>query len=141
MKTSSAKPKGRRSGLSQANAPAPAYASASPLDFQEPWRDDAGSSDAHAAESVHQRQPAKQRPVVMPVVTEELPEDWEEAASASDAAGDGAGAASEAAPVTKDLDHAAPVAAAQSGQAIASAAPIDAFGQQPGLHFGGQCVQ
>ena len=131
VKTSSTKPKGRRPGPSQANAPAPAYASASPLDFQEPWRDDAGSSDDHAAESVNQRRPPKQRPIVMPAVTEELPEDWEEAASATDAADEGAEAATEAAAVTKSLDHAACVAAAQSDEAIASAAPTDAFGQQP----------
>ena len=131
VKTSSTKPKGRRPGPSQANARAPAYASASPLDFQEPWRDDAGSSDDHAAESVNQRRPPKQRPIVMPAVTEELPEDWEEAASATDAADEGAEAATEAAAVTKSLDHAACVAAAQSDEAIASAAPTDAFGQQP----------
>ena len=131
VKTSSTKPKGRRPGPSQANAPAPAYASASPLDFQEPWRDDAGSSDDHAAESVNQRRPPKQRPNVMPAVTEELPEDWEEAASATDAADKGAEAATEAAAVTKSLDHAACVAAAQSDEAIASASPTDAFGQQP----------
>ena len=131
VKTSSTKPKGRRPGLSQANAPAPAYASASPLDFQEPWRDDAGSSDDHSAESVSQRRPPKQRPVMLPVVTEELPEDWEEAASAADAADEGAEAAVEAAAVTKGVDHAAPMAPAQSDEAKASAAPMDASGQQP----------
>lgn len=131
VKTSSTKSKGRRPGLSQANAPAPAYASASPLDFQEPWRDDAGSSDDHSAESVSQRRPPKQRPVMLPVVTEELPEDWEEAASAADAADEGAEAAVEAAAVTKGVDHAAPMAPAQSDEAKASAAPMDASGQQP----------
>ncbi|KAL0033761.1 hypothetical protein WJX77_004297 [Trebouxia sp. C0004] len=128
VKTSGTKPKGRRPGPSQANAPAPAYASASPLDFQEPWRDDAGSSDDHSADSANQRRLPKHRSVVMPVVTEELPEDWEEAASATDAAEEGAEAATEAAAVTKGLDHAAPGATAQSD---ASAAPTDALGQQP----------
>jgi len=131
VKTSSTRPKGRRLGPSHANAPAPAYASASPLDFQEPWKDDAGSSDDHSAESVNQRRPPKQHPVVMPAVTEELPEDWEEAASAADAADEGAEAATEAAAVTKGVNHAAPLAAAQSDEAIASAAPTHASGQQP----------
>ncbi len=67
---------------------------------------------------------------MLPVVTEELPEDWEEAAAAADAADEGTEAATEAAAVTEAVDHAASVAAPQADAAIGSAAPTDACGQQ-----------
>ena len=90
VKTSGPRPKGRRPGAEQADGPGPGatpgYASASPLDFQEPWRDDAGPSDDHSGPAPARQRP-QQRPVVMPAVSEdELPEDWEEAASAADSA-------------------------------------------------------
>ena len=120
VKTSSSRSKGRVQHTGTGNGPAaratPAYASASPLDFQEPWRDEpelSGSSrdPTRHAGSIQQRQ----RQAVMPVVSEdEMPEDWEEAAVAADSADENiaeaaaaAGAAdegaAEAAPAVDDI--------------------------------------
>lgn len=98
VKTAGSKAKGRGQGASREAAlgsrAAPAYASSSPLDFQEPWRDEPGSSGHQAGNkgsSRQRQQQHNQKPVAMAAVSEdELPDDWEEAASAADAADEGA---------------------------------------------------
>ena len=93
MKSSGSRPTGRGPRTAQETARGtPAYASASPLDSQEPWRDEPESSGNHPGTgSVTQRQQQQQkhRPLVMaPVSEDDLPEDWEEAASEGAAADD-----------------------------------------------------
>lgn len=84
MKASGARAKGREHTTGLSNGPsaraASAYASASPLDFQEPWRDEPEASSQNRRSVITD---LKQRRPVAPAVSEdELPEDWEEAASA-----------------------------------------------------------
>ena len=93
VKTSGSRAKGRgQSSASAGPRDTPAYASASPLDFQEPWRDEPESSGSsnqlpQVVGSREQRQ--RPRQAMMPEVAEdELPEDWEEAAAAADSAGE-----------------------------------------------------
>lgn len=86
MKTSGSRAKGRGPPAGPSNGPstraASACASASPLDFQEPWKDEPeqNTQNRHSSDTNLQH---KQRQTVAPAVSEdELPEDWEEAASA-----------------------------------------------------------
>lgn len=112
MKTSGSRAKGRGPPAGPPDGPstraASAYASASPLDFQEPWRDEPepNSQNRH---SVNTNLQQKHRQVVAPAVSEdELPEDWEEAASAvesSDGGWEEAAAATEAAAAAVDEAH------------------------------------
>lgn len=123
VKTSGPRPKGRRPGAEQADGPGPgatpAYASASPLDFLEPWRDDAGPSDEHSGPAPVNRRP-QQRPVVMPAVSEdELPEDWEEAAAAADSVEKDEAAALAAEPAD-EIEEAALAADTNNDEALAA---------------------
>ena len=91
MKTSGARAKGRGQPAgppsSHSARAVSAYASASPLDFQEPWRDEPEPSSQNRR-SVNLQQ--KQMQTVGPAVSEdELPEDWEEAASAVESSDEG----------------------------------------------------
>lgn len=86
VKTSGSRAKGRGQLSAQAGPrDTPAYASASPLDFQEPWRDEpesSRSSSQHSHSVGSRQQQQRQRHAVVPAVSEdELPEDWEEAAA------------------------------------------------------------
>ena len=120
MKTSGARAKGRGQSAGPANGPsaraATAYASASPLDFQEPWRDEPEPSSQNR-HTVNVNLQQKQRQDVAPVVLgSDLPEDWEEAASAVGSSDSGLEEAvlapAEAAPAEAAPAKAAPEAAA-----------------------------
>lgn len=83
MKTSGTRAKGSRQAAASLTAPGtravPAYASANPLDFQEPWQDEVGASSQPRASIATDQQ---HRQTVAPVLSEgDLPEDWEEAAT------------------------------------------------------------
>ena len=86
VKTSGTRAKGRGQPAGPPNPrAAPAYASASPLDFQEPWRDEPESSSQTSVNTSLQQ---NQRQTVAPA-EDGLLEDWEEAASAVESCDDG----------------------------------------------------
>lgn len=105
------------------NRAAAAYASASPLDFQEPWRDEPEPSSQNRQHSDRQQQ---QWQTVAPAVSEdELPEDWEEAASVVQSSDGGWEEAAEAA-FTKAAPEAASIGAAQEAAQEATEAAQEA---------------
>lgn len=87
VKTSGARAKGRGQPAGPPKGPstraASGYASASPLDFQEPWRDEPEPSSQTRHSVNTDRQQQQWQPVAPAVSEDELPEDWEEAASAA----------------------------------------------------------
>ena len=102
VKTSGARAKGRGQSAGPPNGPcaraASAYASASPLDFQEPWRDEPEPSSQNRR-SFNTDLQQKPRQTVAPTVSDnELPEDWEEAASAVESSDESLGEAAAAEP-------------------------------------------
>ena len=130
VKTSGARAKGRGHPggppKDPSNRAAAAYASASPLDFQEPWRDEPepSSQSRHSIKSHRQQQ---QRQAVAPAVSkDELPEDWEEAASAAQSSEGGREHAVEAAQEAASTAEAAHTEAAVTEEAAQQGASPEA---------------
>lgn len=90
---SGSRAKSSRQAAGSLNGPGPravpAYASASPLDFQEPWQDEA-APNSHPRGSADTDLQRRERQGVAPVLSvDELPEDWEESAPADEASDEG----------------------------------------------------
>ena len=93
MKTSGSRAKSSRQPAGSLNGPGtratPAYASASPLEFQEPWQDEVAPSSRPTGSANTDLQ-HREKQSVAPVLSEDdLPENWEEAATADEASDQG----------------------------------------------------